>query len=344
MAPLPRSDSTIPVSPGVTEGFSDDNFALRATVVVCAGISIYNAVELLILIISTFRRYVTVYFWSLFASTLSLIPYTLGYAFKFFETFSGNGKWASLSLLTIGWYVMITGQSVVLWSRLHLVVAGGSASKILFYTKWMIIVDAIILHIPTTVVTFGSFGDLATNNFVKAYNVVEKFQMTGFFVQETILSLVYIIATVKLLRESFRKKSRQLMYLLVCINIAIIALDVALLSIEYASLLILETVLKGVIYSIKLKLEFAILGRLVKFVRSDQRDPVENSCSTHGSSSLSRQHRQSQTRSTDINLEEGHARHLEEYDQPAHKDVFSMSRSQGSTGSNQFPLKELGPL
>ena len=53
---------------------------------------------------------------------------------------------------------------------------------------------------------------------------------------------------------------------LVFINIVIILMDTALLSIEYASLYLLETVTKGVCYSIKLKLEIAILSRLVKFV------------------------------------------------------------------------------
>jgi hypothetical protein len=44
----------------------------------------------------------------------------------------------------------------------------------------MIIVDAIILHIPTSVVTFGSNGTRDTATFVEAYNVIEKTQMTGF--------------------------------------------------------------------------------------------------------------------------------------------------------------------
>lgn len=180
MASLASTDSIPSAAPGVTGSYEGDSLALKATVIFCAGLSMYNAVELLILIFSTFSRYATVYFWSLLASTLSLIPYSIGYAFKFFGTWRGNAKWASLVLLTIGWWVMVTGQSVVLWSRLHLVVTGDSGDKVLFYTKWMIIVDAIIFHIPTTVVTFGSFGDIDTVNFVKAYNVVEKYQMTGF--------------------------------------------------------------------------------------------------------------------------------------------------------------------
>lgn len=50
---------------------------------------------------------------------------------------------------------------------------------------------------------------------------------------------------------------------LIGINVLIIMMDVALLGIEYASLFLYETILKGFLYSIKLKFEFAILSRLV---------------------------------------------------------------------------------
>lgn len=59
------------------------------------------------------------------------------------------------------------------------------------------------------------------------------------------------------------------MHQLVFINIAIIIMDMALLSMECASLNLLETVTKPVCYSVKLKLEFAILSRLVKSVGED---------------------------------------------------------------------------
>lgn len=56
------------------------------------------------------------------------------------------------------------------------------------------------------------------------------------------------------------------MYQLFVINIIIIAMDIALVGVEFANLYIIETILKGVIYSIKLKLEFVVLGKLVQFV------------------------------------------------------------------------------
>jgi hypothetical protein len=62
------------------------------------------------------------------------------------------------------------------------------------------------------------------------------------------------------------------MYQLFVINIIIIAMDIALLGVEFANLYIIETILKGVIYSIKLKLEFVVLGKLVQFVTGTPTD------------------------------------------------------------------------
>ena len=92
--------------------------------------------------------------------------------------------------------------------------------------------------------------------------------------QEAILSSAYIVETLAVLRTSLRTETRSIMRQLVVINVAIILMDVGLLGIEYASLFLLETILKGFIYSIKLKMEFAILSRLVKFVGGGRVEPV----------------------------------------------------------------------
>jgi hypothetical protein len=154
----------------------------------------------------------------------------------------------------------------------------------------MIIVNAIILHTATSVLTFGSNSNSLTpttlNRFVHGYNIMEKIQMVGFFVQELILSLIYIKETIRLLRlseavikgeaeaggvvdESLSSRGvRKTMYQLIVINAIIIAMDIVLLGVEFANLYLIETTLKGVVYSIKLKLEFAVLGKLVQLVRT----------------------------------------------------------------------------
>lgn len=225
----------------------------------------YNAVELMAMISLTFTRHRGLYYWSLLISSFGIIPYSLGFFLKFDNLTPGNLRWLSVFLLTIGWYPMITGQSLVLWSRLHLIVSGQRGERILHWTKWMIIVNAIALHIPTTVLTFGSNGDSNTDVFVSGYNVMEKIQMVGFFLQEIILSAIYIVETAKILKTSLQPNTKRTMYQLITINVVIITMDLGLLGIECASLYILETLVKGVVYSIKLKLEFAILGKLVSF-------------------------------------------------------------------------------
>lgn len=140
----------------------------------------YIVLELMILIALTFSHYHSLYFGTLLVSSLVLIPYSLGFFFKLLDILPGNARWASLILITIGWYAMITGQHLVLWSRLHLIVGGDNQRKILAYTKWMIVIGAITLHIPTTVVTFGSNGSTNATGFLRIYNVWEKVQMSGF--------------------------------------------------------------------------------------------------------------------------------------------------------------------
>jgi hypothetical protein len=102
--------------------------------------------------------------------------------------------------------------------------------------------------------------------FVRGYNIMEKIQMSGFFIQETLLSSIYIFEAVRLLRTSLRPNARNLMYQLFLINFIIISMDLGLLGLECASLYVIQVSVKPMVYSIKLKLEFAVLGRLVKFV------------------------------------------------------------------------------
>jgi hypothetical protein len=160
---------------------------------------------------------------------------------------------------------MVTGQSVVLYSRLHLIVLN---EKLLRLILRMIIIDAVILHIPTTMLTFGSNANTDTARFVHGYNVMEKIQMTGFCLQEFAISGIYLWECAKFLRTDKQEKSRKTLYELFYINMIIIMMDLSLLGLEYANLYILEIVIKGMVYSVKLKLEFAILGKLVQYVNT----------------------------------------------------------------------------
>ncbi|PKX94679.1 uncharacterized protein P174DRAFT_441992 [Aspergillus novofumigatus IBT 16806] len=259
---------------GITGGYTGDSLALKITIATLAGITWYNAIELVILVFVTFSKYHGTYFWSLLiSSSIGLLPYSVGFLLKFFQL--TDQTWLSVTFITIGWWCMVTGQSIVLYSRLHLVLRN---PRILRRVLTMILVDAVIFHLPTTVLTYGSnmAGPVDAPAYIHGYNVMEKIQMTGFCIQEFIISALYIWETIRMLRLDPDRGKRKIMYQLVAINLIIILMDLGLLVVEYMNKYIMETMLKGVIYSIKLKLEFAVLGKLVYLVHNHvwKSDPI----------------------------------------------------------------------
>lgn len=112
------------------------------TVIVCSALALYNALELELLVFTTFHAYRGLYFWSLVLASFGIVPYVLGFMIEYFRL-----SWLALGIAidTTGWTLMVTGQSVVLYSRLWLVFGGGHR-RLLRAVKWMIIIDAIVFH------------------------------------------------------------------------------------------------------------------------------------------------------------------------------------------------------
>ncbi|KAF1950691.1 hypothetical protein CC80DRAFT_455365 [Byssothecium circinans] len=285
--PTPAQGNFSSTIVGMTGGYTGDSLSLKIIIAFLIGLGVYNAIEVIIICFVTFNRYSGLYFWSVIIASFGIIPYQLGFLIKFFQLLNPNADigYVAVVLLSIGWYMSITGQSVVLWSRLHLLT---NSRRTLRYTRWMIISNVFLLHFPTTVLTFGAnannFSDRTLSHFVHGYNLMEKIQMTGFFIQETILSAIYIRETLRLLKLSQTVHEQVAnvthdggvprhghikctMYQLLAINAIIIVMDIAVLAIIMANLYLIETVLKGVVYSIKLKLEFAVLGKLTVVAR-----------------------------------------------------------------------------
>src|SRR4051794_31561566 len=126
--------------------FSGRYESISVIVTICSALSLYNAIELILLIFTTFNAYHGLYFWSLLVASCGVIPYTIGLLFEYFQLTSLA---VGLTIDNIGWWTMITGQSVVLYSRLGIVLGRGHR-KILKAVKWMIIIDAILFHVTTT--------------------------------------------------------------------------------------------------------------------------------------------------------------------------------------------------
>ncbi|KAL5363440.1 hypothetical protein BJX96DRAFT_155734, partial [Aspergillus floccosus] len=231
-------------------------------IITCSVLAMYNALELLILITTTFKRRKGLYFWSLILASFGLIPYCVGWILVHFEP---DIAYVGMIIDSIGWVLLVSGQSVVLYSRLHLVL---NNPNILRAVLWMIICNGVVWHTSITILLFGSTysPDHTRGGFSAAYNVLEKVQMTFFCVQEFVISGLYIWATVDFLRTALGNK-RRFMWQLFTINVLIVVMNIGLLAVEYKGLFVWEQGLKVVIYSVKLKLEFAVLGQLVRFVQ-----------------------------------------------------------------------------
>ncbi|KAJ5550271.1 hypothetical protein N7535_001789 [Penicillium sp. DV-2018c] len=258
--------------PDGIHGYHGNNVAVRMLMIVFTSIALYNAVELLILLFLTFKSYRGLYFWALLLSVvLGVIPHAIGYLL---EPFSLAPVWVSLTISTIGFYVMVPGQSVVLYSRLHLVVQN---NKVLRFVLWLIIIDAVILLIPTTVLTFYT-AYAPSPPVIRGYNVMERMQLAWFCAQEFAISGIYITETVRLLRlmPDRANRRKRIMYELLAINMVIILLDISLLVTEYIGFYTLQTSLKSMVYSIKLKLEFGVLGKLVTLVQNSRSQPTSS--------------------------------------------------------------------
>ncbi|KAJ9387675.1 hypothetical protein DTO063F5_2901 [Paecilomyces variotii] len=249
---------------GITGGYTGNNLGVQIAMATFTGIAWYNAIELIVLLFVTFSQYKGLYFWSLLCSAVvGVVPYSLGFLLKIFQSHE-----CAVAICHIPHCRLVFYGHWAIDRSILAATSGPEESSSPTARLFMIIADAIVLHVPTTVVTFGSNFDYDTTAYVRGYNVMEKIQMTGFCLQEFIISGLYIIETVKLLKLNPDKRNRKIMYQLLGINLLIIAMDLGLLLAEYLNFYVIETTLKGAVYSVKLKLEFAVLGKLVHLVHS----------------------------------------------------------------------------
>ncbi|KAF5662490.1 integral membrane protein [Fusarium heterosporum] len=226
-------------------------------------IACYNCLEILISLLSRFKRHDGLYFWSMITATLGIVLHSIVVLLRYYSL----GPNFVLCVLTcIGWYGMVTGQSVVLYSRLHLIVEDKSKTRWVLY---MIIINFFILHVPTTVLFLGSNTSQGAR-FLGPFNVYERIQLAGFCIQEAIISGLYIWETSRGLKPIFavrKHMERTIIRYLVIVNILVILLDVSLIVTQYMSHFNIQTTFKPVVYSIKLKMEFVVLNKLLLLVQ-----------------------------------------------------------------------------
>ena len=254
-----------------------DSFAVKAVVVVFLSVALYNVLELNAYILTAFKRRNGLYFWSFTISTWGVAFNAVGYLLKHLQITNEGNLYSTLIL--IGWCTMITGQSVVLYSRLHIVMHNRQRLRAVLI---MIITNAVWLHIPIIVLVYGA-NSQNPGPYEKPYSIYEKIQLSVFIAQELIISGLYLYETfgmLRLERTIGNNGTRIVLRHLIVVNIIVILLDFSILGLEFANLFEIQTAWKPLVYSVKLKLEFSILNRLVELTRSARSgDPNSHSYS-----------------------------------------------------------------
>ena len=113
-------------------------------------VALYNCIEVNVILWRYFKRHRGLYFFSVLIASIGIVFHAVGFILSYFEVFSN--RYIALAISSPGWYAMVTGQAFVLYSRLNLVMYDDRKLKLVLY---MIIVDAFLLHVPTSVFTFG---------------------------------------------------------------------------------------------------------------------------------------------------------------------------------------------
>lgn len=223
-------------------------------------LALYNVLELTVLILTTFKKRSGVYFWSMVVATWGIALNAIGYLLKFLRPEASRSLETLYTILVLtGWSTMITGQSVVLFSRLHLLVYDRFTIR---FVLAMIIIDAIICH-PPTIALFSLFNNSANPDpYSAAYSVFEKTQLFIFFVQEFVISAIYIVESAKFLKSraagvmpappsgaqaasstsaSLTESNKMIMYWLIGVNVVVVMLDVSILALEFSGFYDLQT-------------------------------------------------------------------------------------------------------
>ncbi|KAF2793721.1 hypothetical protein K505DRAFT_305361 [Melanomma pulvis-pyrius CBS 109.77] len=241
----------------------------------------YNAAEILVLIFFVFKKYSGLYFWSLVGATLGVVPYATGAWLK--QNNVSHNNHVTEALLTLGWVIMVPGQSLVLYSRLHLISSNERLLRAILYT---ILTTAVVLCVPTATLNLRQYTK-HPEAYTRGYVVMEKIQMSIFTAQEVFISLFYCWEVRRVLQliapsaapasashpASFAfapsyhhkaggRQTRKAMWQLVAMNVLLLVLDAVLLAVEFQNLYMIQTTFKSLVYSVKLKVEFAVLSQI----------------------------------------------------------------------------------
>jgi hypothetical protein len=158
---------------------------------------------------------------------------------------------------------MVTGFSLVLYSRLHLLKPKETILRVILAC---IIVDAILVHGPTIISTIVVNVRLTKT----ATHVYEIFSFTeiAFSVQETVLASLYIYLFLQYTADSREEReTNTTLRMLVAAELVVLSTDAVLNALLYTKYYLSRVMIQAFMSAVKLKVEFFVLNSLVEYAR-----------------------------------------------------------------------------
>jgi hypothetical protein len=221
-----------------------------------SALAYYISIELFILVLVKFRRHGGLYFWSIIVTIVGIVLQTSGYILIKFE--NTCPVVVVLLITEVGWVANVTGLSLVLYSRLHLVIKD---RRILKGVLIMIIVDGVICHGSVLILEFGSISKYR-QAFYEAAKIAERMQQTVFATQESFLAILYIFYTCRFFDSGHTSRTRNLVIALVAMQVLVVAMDILLTTLFFTNKNTLKCMLHPLFYALKVRLEFVVLNML----------------------------------------------------------------------------------
>ncbi|OHF02576.1 integral membrane protein [Colletotrichum orchidophilum] len=229
-----------------------------------AATAYFNTIETFFSIFTTFKRRRGRYFWSMIVSNTGININVIAFILRYFGYYK-KAVFASSIIIPIAWYSMVTGQAIVLWSRLHLVVHSQRTIRLILT---MIIFNAVTMHIPETVIFF--LANAIPKKYSAPFKIYEKVELVVFTIQETIIAYLFLYEGYKSLKPLSAIKPKavtNMVWHLASLFAVVFLLDTGLIVLEYHDKFEIQTMCKPFVYSVKLKVEFIVLNKLLSFTR-----------------------------------------------------------------------------
>jgi hypothetical protein len=232
-------------------------------------LAIWSSIPLTIRLLFTFQRYRGLYFWTILVTTWSLNLRAIGFLLRY--AVPSCPLVLTGVLAEVGWVGMVSGFSMVLYSRLNLLIQRRDVLRLVLA---MIIVDGVCLHTSTIVVQFVYAAQPPNDPkrrapWIAASNKIERVQAVWFTVQQLVITSLYIKAAWDYLedRELSNQRIKKVMMSLIVVQLSVLIIDIVVVVLESAGYFVAKMIIHSFIYSIKLEIEFAVLNQLVALSR-----------------------------------------------------------------------------